>query len=89
MNYTTQTWSIAGEHTFQNNGYTLLNPSMTVRSVTFGPNSTVSISLVVKEDGGVFEHYANANYTSDGVESNIDTIVSAAMTQAFPTATVA
>jgi hypothetical protein len=88
MNYTTQTWSIAGEHTFQNNGYTLLNPAMTVRSVTFGPNNTVSISLVAKEDGGVFEHYANVNYTTDGSESNIDVIVSAAMAYAFPTATV-
>jgi hypothetical protein len=88
MNYTTQTWSIAGEYTFQNGGYTLLNPAMTVRTVTFNGNN-VNISLIVKEDGGVFEHYANANYTVDGSESDIDVIVSAAMTQAFPTATTA
>ena len=88
MNYTTKTWSIAGEHTFQNNGYTLLNPAMTVRTVTFNGNN-VSVSLIVKEDGGVFEHYANANYTTDGNESNIDTIVSAAIAFEFPTATVA
>jgi hypothetical protein len=83
MNYTTQTWSIAGEHTFENNGYTLLNPAMTVRTVTLNGNN-VNISLIVKEDGGVFEHYANANYTVDGSESDIDVIVSA-----FPTATTA
>jgi len=45
--------------------------------------------LIVKEDGGVFEHYANANYTVDGSESDIDVIVSAAMASAFPTATTA
>lgn len=87
MNYTTQTWSIAGEHTFENNGYTLLNPSITVRTVTLSGNN-VNISLIAKEDGGVFEHYAHANYTTDGIESDIDVIVSAAMASVFPTATV-
>jgi len=86
--YTTQTWTIAGEHNFDNGGFKLLNPSMTVRSVSLGNNNTVSVALCITEDGGIYEHYSSANYTNSAGATDIDVIVNAAMASAFPTATV-
>jgi hypothetical protein len=86
--YTTQTWSISGEHAFENDGYTLLNPDITVSSVTFAANNVVHLALTVKEDGGVYEHRSHANYTNASGEVSIDAVVNAAMAAVFPTATV-
>lgn len=86
--YTTQTWSISGEYTFERDGYTLLNPAITVSSVTFAANNTVHLSLIVKEDGGVYEHRSHANYTNTSGDVNVDAVVNAAMAAEFPTATV-
>lgn len=86
--YTTQTWSISGEYTFEREGFTLLNPDITVSSVHLGANNSVSISLTVKEDGGVYEHRAHASYTNESGETSIDVIVNSAMSAEFPTATV-
>jgi hypothetical protein len=86
--YTSQTWNISGEHTFQMDGFTLLNPAMTVENIHIGANDYVNISLSVKEDGGVYQHRAHLSYTNESGETNIDAIVNSAMSAEFPTATV-
>ena len=88
MIYPTQTWSITGEYNFDNGGFKLLNPAMTVRSISIGANNNVSVSLTVKEDGGIYEHYTAVNYNNAAGEANLDVLVNAALAAAFPTATV-
>ena len=89
MSYSTTTWSIAGEHTYENEGFTLLNPQMTIRSITVNVPNNYHFSLNMTEDGGVFKHNYWFNYTHDGEETDLEVIALAAMASKFPTATTA
>jgi hypothetical protein len=84
--YTTKTWTISGEQEFD--GYfTLLNPQIKIQSVNFNNNTNVSISLEITENGGLFKHYAHLQYVNSANENNINTVVNAAVANAFPNAT--
>lgn len=87
MVYPQQTWTVQGGQEFDNI-YTLLNPAIQVTTVTFQSNNIVNLSLVAKENGGVYQHYSNVTYDNVSGEKDVDVVVNAAMAAAFPAATV-
>jgi hypothetical protein len=81
--FESKTWSYTGQKEFDNGGFTLLNPSISVLSVTT-QESNVYIAMKAVENSGVFEHHLNVQYNNSGGETNLDTIVTAAVSAAFP-----
>jgi len=86
FNFQSKTWTISGEKEFEN-GMVLLNPSMTVNQVVISADN-IFLSLILTENGGVFNHNFNIQYANSAGETNIDTVVDDAISQAFPSATV-
>jgi hypothetical protein len=85
--FQSKSWSISGEKEFEN-GMVLLNPSIVVNQVVVAEQA-VYLSLVIKENGGVFNHNFNIQYDNTGGITDLDTIVDSAVSAAFPDATAA
>lgn len=83
--YATKQWSIAGEVSFPD-AYTLLNPTLTVRSVAVR-NGVVTLVFGITENGGVFVH--EFAMSRDGiVETDLNILVDDTVAYLFPEATV-
>ena len=84
--YQSKTWSITGEHSFENN-FTLLNPTIAVGQVVINGDD-IYLQLNIKENGGIYIHSVNIKYLNVGGETNIDLVVDSAIASAFPDATL-
>jgi len=82
--FTTKRWAVTGEQNFGE--FTLLNPDIKVLACQVLDSNAV-IVIEATENGGVFKHRSTVSYT-EYTESDINEIVDAAMTAAFPDATV-
>ena len=80
--FETKTWSYTGEKEFDNGGFTLLNPTISVLSVTT-QGENVYIAMEAVENSGVYKHHLNIQYNNSGGETNLDTIVTSAVGAAF------
>ena len=78
-----KSWSFSGEKEFENGGFTLLNPTLSVLSVSVqGVNIYIAMKAV--ENDGVYNHNLNIQYNNVGDETNLDTIVDSAIAAALP-----
>ena len=80
--FETKTWSYTGEKEFDNGGFTLLNPTISVLSVTTQADN-IYIAMEAVENAGVYKHHLNIQYNNSGGETNLDTIVTSAVGTAF------
>ena len=81
--FESKSWSFTGEKEFENGGFTLLNPTVSVISVSV-QGSNVYIAMKAIENNGVYAHNLNIQYNNTGGETNLDTIVDAAVAAALP-----
>jgi hypothetical protein len=81
--FESKSWSYTGEKEFENGGFTLLNPTVSVLSVSV-QDSNVYVALKAVENNGVYNHNLNIQYNNTGGETNLDTIVDAAVAAALP-----
>jgi hypothetical protein len=81
--FESKSWSFTGEKEFENGGFTLLNPTVSVLSVSV-QGSNVYVALKAVENNGVYNHNLNIQYNNAGGETNLDTIVDAAVAAALP-----
>ena len=81
--FESKSWSYTGEKEFENGGFTLLNPTVSVLSVSV-QESNVYVALKAVENNGVYNHNLNIQYNNSGGETNLDTIVDAAVAAALP-----
>ena len=81
--FESKSWSFTGEKEFENGGFTLLNPTVSVLSVSV-QESNVYIAMKAVENNGVYNHNLNIQYNNAGGETNLDTIVDAAVAAALP-----
>jgi hypothetical protein len=78
-----KTWSYTGTKEFENGGFTLLNPTVAISSVTI-QQSNIYITLNAFENGGVYPHHLHIQYNNIAEETNLDTIVDTAIASALP-----
>jgi hypothetical protein len=81
--FESKSWSFTGTKEFENGGFTLLNPTVSVLSVSV-QGSNVYVALKAVENNGVYNHNLNIQYNNAGGETNLDTIVDAAVAAALP-----
>ena len=81
--FESKSWSFTGEKEFENGGFTLLNPTVSVLSVSV-QGSNIYIAMKAVENNGVYNHNLNIQYNNAGGETNLDTIVDAAVAAALP-----
>ena len=81
--FESKSWSYTGEKEFENGGFTLLNPTVSVLSVSV-QEANVYIAMKAVENAGVYNHNLNIQYNNSGGETNLDTIVDAAVAAALP-----
>jgi len=81
--FESKSWSYTGEKEFENGGFTLLNPTVSVLSVSV-QSSNVYIAMKALENGGVYMHHLNIQYKNAGGETILDTIVDTAVASALP-----
>jgi len=81
--FESKSWSYTGEKEFENGGFTLLNPTVSVLSVSV-QDANVYIAMKAVENNGVYNHNLNIQYNNTGGETNLDTIVDAAVAAALP-----
>jgi len=81
--FESKSWSYTGEKEFENGGFTLLNPTVSVLSVSV-QGSNIYIAMKALENNGVYNHNLNIQYNNSGGETNLDTIVDAAVAAALP-----
>ena len=81
--FESKSWSFTGEKEFENGGFTLLNPTVSVLSVSV-QESNIYIAMKALENNGVYLHNLNIQYNNSGGETNLDTIVDAAVAAALP-----
>jgi len=81
--FESKSWSYTGQKEFENGGFTLLNPTVSVLSVSV-QESNVYIAMKAVENNGVYNHNLNIQYNNTGGETNLDTIVDAAVAAALP-----
>jgi len=81
--FESKSWSFTGTKEFENGGFTLLNPTVSVLSVSV-QSSNVYIAMKAVENNGVYNHNLNIQYNNTGGETNLDTIVDAAVAAALP-----
>lgn len=84
--FASKEWTISGEHTFNDQGITLLNPVIAPRSVRVR-GEVVYVDFDITENGGVYKHGTSVKYTTT-TENNINDLVDDVVADAFPTATV-
>ena len=81
--FESKSWSLSGTKEFENGGFTLLNPTVTVMSVSI-QQSIVYIAMKAVENGGVYNHHLNIQYNNAAGETDLDVIVDAAVAAALP-----
>ena len=81
--FESKSWSFTGEKEFENGGFTLLNPTVSVLSVSV-QGSNIYIAMKAVENNGVYNHNLNIQYNSSAGETNLDTIVDSAVAAALP-----
>jgi len=81
--FESKSWSFTGEKEFENGGFTLLNPTVSVLSVSV-QESNIYIAMKAVENNGVYNHNLNIQYNNSGGETNLDTIVDSAVAAALP-----
>ena len=81
--FESKSWSFTGEKEFENGGFTLLNPTVSVLSVSV-QESNVYVAMKALENNGVYNHNLNIQYNNSGGETNLDTIVDSAVAAALP-----
>ena len=81
--FESKSWSYTGEKEFENGGFTLLNPTVSVLSVSV-QESNVYVAMKAVENNGVYNHNLNIQYNNSGGETNLDTIVDSAVAAALP-----
>jgi len=81
--FESKSWSLSGTKEFENGGFTLLNPTVTVMSVSV-QQSIVYIAMKAVENGGVYNHHLNIQYNNAAGETDLDVIVDAAVAAALP-----
>jgi hypothetical protein len=81
--FETKTWSYEGQKEFDNGGFNLLNPTISVLSVTT-QEGNIYVTLKAIENGGVYMHHLNMQYNNSEGETNLDVVVDAAIAAAFP-----
>ena len=81
--FESKSWSFTGEKEFENGGFTLLNPTVSVLSVSV-QGSNIYIAMKAVENNGVYNHNLNIQYNNADGETNLDTIVDAAVAAALP-----
>ena len=81
--FESKSWSYTGEKEFENGGFTLLNPTVSVLSVSI-QESNIYIAMKAVENSGVYVHGLNIQYNNDAGETDIDVIVDAAVAAALP-----
>jgi hypothetical protein len=81
--FESKSWSYTGEKEFENGGFTLLNPTVSVLSVSV-QESNVYVAMKALENNGVYNHNLNIQYNNSGGETNLDTIVDSAVAAALP-----
>jgi len=81
--FESKSWSFTGTKEFENGNFTLLNPTVSVLSVSV-QDSNVYIAMKAVENAGVYQHMLNIQYNNTGGETNLDTIVDAAVAAALP-----
>jgi len=81
--FESKSWIFTGEKEFENGGFTLLNPTVSVLSVSV-QGSNIYIAMKAVENNGVYNHNLNIQYNNAGGETNLDTIVDAAVAAALP-----
>lgn len=86
MTYYQKTWEIAGVYSFNMGNLIISNPKMKVTSVTFLNDNIVSISLSIKENDGVFDHYYVFQYENNTGDYNVNSVVDSAIANRFPEA---
>lgn len=80
--FESKSWSYTGQKEFDNGGFTLLNPTISILSVTVqGDNVYIAIKAV--ENSGVYAHQLSVQYDNSGGETNLDTIATSAINAAF------
>ncbi len=84
--FASKEWTISGEHTFNDQGITLLNPVIAPRSLRV-KGEVVYVDFDITENGGVYKHGTSVKYTTT-TENNINDLVDDVVADAFPTATV-
>jgi len=81
--FESKSWSFTGTKEFENGGFTLLNPTVSVLSVSV-QDSNIYVAMKAVENAGVYQHMLNIQYNNAGGETNLDTIVDEAVTSALP-----
>ena len=81
--FESKSWSFTGEKEFENGGFTLLNPTVSVLSVSV-QESNIYIAMKAVENNGVYNHNLNIQYNNGAGETNLDTIVDSAVAAALP-----
>lgn len=81
--FESKSWSFTGTKEFENGGFTLLNPTVTVMSVSV-QQSNVYIAMKAVENGGVYNHHLNIQYNNAAGETDLDVIVDAAVAAGLP-----
>ncbi len=81
--FESKSWSFTGTKEFENGGFTLLNPTVSVLSVSV-QDSNVYVAMKAVENAGVYQHMLNIQYNNAGGETSLDTIVDAAVAAALP-----
>lgn len=81
--FESKSWSLSGTKEFENGGFTLLNPTVTVMSVSV-QQSNVYIAMKAVENGGIYNHHLNIQYNNAAGETDLDVIVDAAVAAALP-----
>ena len=81
--FESKSWSYTRQKEFENGGFTLLNPTVSVLSVSV-QESNVYIAMKAVENNGVYNHNLNIQYNNAGGETNLDTIVDSAVAAALP-----
>ena len=81
--FESKSWSFTGTKEFENGGFTLLNPTVSVLSVSV-QGSNIYIAMKAVENNGVYNHNLNIQYNNSAGETNLDTIVDSAVAAALP-----
>lgn len=81
--FESKTWSYTGQKEFENGGFTLLNPTVSVLSVSV-QGGNVYVAMKAIENAGVYEHHLNIQYNNIAGQTDLDTIVDAAVLAALP-----
>jgi hypothetical protein len=71
--FESKSWSFTGEKEFENGGFTLLNPTVSVLSVSV-QESNVYIAMKAVENGGVYMHNLNIQYNNSAGEQPSQTL---------------